>query len=718
MPYKKISLQIGEMTCVNCSNAITRAVKKIDGVQEANVSFAASEGIFVYDESKTSQAEIEAKIIKTGYKVLKQESGDESSNVLLLKVLVGFVVSVLLHFSHHLPLPHDTINIITLVAASIVQFGAGISFYTHSFKALRNKTFDMNVLVALGTSAAYFYSLFATLLPDIFLENMRFVYFDGAAMIITFVLFGRYLEARARTKATGFMKDMLSLMPKKATLLKGGVEKEVSLEELKRGDIIAIKSGQNIALDGVVVSGEGEIDTSMISGESMLKFAKKDDKVIGGTILKLGYIQVKVEKLYQNTVLFEIIKLLKDASSAKMPIARLADKISSIFVPAVIAISLLTFIVWSVMGDMRMAVLASISVLIISCPCALGLATPIAIVVGVGRGAKEGIFIKNPEVLEIISKIKFAVFDKTGTLTYGKVKVSQSTITDKEMLSIFASLEAKSEHPISYAIRNFAKDMGGRDDCEISNFSVKTGLGVVGVYQNAQIAAGTIELMSELRIEISDEIKRQYIEALNSGKTTILAAINGEVVGLFRLQDEIKKDAGELVEFLNSQGIEPIILTGDKKAPAEFIAAQMGIKNVISEVLPQEKFEKIKLLQKEALVLFVGDGINDSLSIKQADIGIAMNSGSDIAKESGDIIIMNNELVSVKKSIELSKTTLRLIKENLFWAFVYNIIGIPLAAGVLYSAGITLTPAIAGAAMSISSVTVVLNSLRLKIKRF
>ncbi|MDR1976992.1 MAG: cadmium-translocating P-type ATPase [Campylobacteraceae bacterium] len=715
MSLKKISLQIGEMTCVNCSNAITKAVKKIEGVSEADVNFAAGEGVFTYDDKQTSQEAIEAKIEKIGYKVLKQEDDGNGAKVVLIKVLVAAVLTLFLHFVHHLPLPHSVLNIAIFLAASIVQFGAGISFYTHSFKALKNRTFDMNVLVALGTSAAYFYSSFVLILPELFPENLRFIYYDGAAMIITFVLFGRYLEARARVKATGFMKDLLSLTPKKTTLLRNGERVESAPQELKVGDIIEIKSGQNIALDGVVVDGEGEVDASMINGEPMPKLAKIGDKVIGGTILKLGYLQVRVEKLYQDTVLFEIIKLLKEAENRKMPIARLADKIASIFVPVVIAISAVTFIVWGLAGDMQMAILSSISVLIISCPCALGLATPIAIVAGVGRGAKEGIFIKNPEVLEIISKIKFAVFDKTGTLTKGDIKVSQSTISDRELLSIFASLEAKSEHPISHAIRDFAKKAGAAEDYDIQNLEIKSGLGVLGTYQGKTAAIGTAKLMSG---DIDEEIKRQYEEGLKSGKTTILASLDGKITGVFYLQDEIKVGAKELAAYLKSKNIEPIILTGDKKAPSLFIAEQIGIKSVISEVLPQEKFEEIKLLQNEGLVLFVGDGINDSLSIKQADIGIAMNSGSDIAKESGDIIIMNNELGSIKKSIELSRATLTLIKQNLFWAFIYNIIGIPLAAGVLYFANITLTPAIAGAAMSISSVTVVLNSLRLKIKRF
>ncbi|MDR2341851.1 MAG: heavy metal translocating P-type ATPase [Campylobacteraceae bacterium] len=717
MSYKKISLQIGEMSCVNCSNAIIRAVKKIDGVKEADVNFALGEGIFTYDDKKTSQEAIETKIEKIGYKILKQDSSD-NTKIVLIKVLLAFILTLFLHFAHHLNLPHFLTNITVFIAASIVQFGCGGSFYTHSFKALKNKTFDMNVLIALGTSAAYFYSAFVFIAPYLFPENLRFVYFDGAAMIVAFVLFGRYLEARARVKAADFMKELLSLSPKKAILIKDGKKEETALEELKAGDIIEVKSGQNIALDGIVTEGEGEVDTSMINGEPMPKFTKADDKVIGGTTLKLGYLHVRVEKPYQDTMLSQIIKLLKDAENKKIPIARLADKAASIFVPLVITIAIITFLVWSAIGDMQMAVLSSISVLIISCPCALGLATPIAIVAGVGAGAKEGIFIKNPEVLEIISKIKFAVFDKTGTLTKGDVKVFESTISDKKLLGIFASLEVKSEHPISRAIVDFAKRNKIYENYDIQNLEIKPGFGLIGTCEGKMAAVGTLKLMNLLNININDDIKQIYENGLNEGKTTVLASFDSKIAGVFYLEDEKKTGAKELVAYLKSKNIEPIILTGDKKAPSLHLAEQIGVENIISEVLPQEKFEKIKLLQKEGFVLFTGDGINDSLSIKQADIGIAMNSGSDIAKNSGDIIIINNELGSVKKSIELSAATLRVIKQNLFWAFIYNIIGIPLAGGVLYFADVTLTPAIAGAAMSISSVTVVLNSLRLRMKKF
>jgi Cu+-exporting ATPase len=707
---KKIFLQIGEMSCVNCSNAVERTVKKIDGVKEANVSFSSGEGVFVYDDNKTSSQAIEAKIEKIGYKILRQNDKEENSKSILAKVILSAVLTLFLHFAHHLGLSHQNADIMVLIAATIVQFICGFGFYKHTFKALSNKTLDMNALVALGTSAAYFYSIAVFARPLLFPENMRFFYFDGAAMIITFVLFGRFLESRAKFKATNFINELLLLSPKKAALVNG---KELKSEELKKGDIIEVKSGQNIALDGVVVYGEGEVDASIMNGEATLGFVKPGDSVLGGTILKVGYIHVRVEKEAQDTLLFEIVRLLKDASGKKMPIARLADKIASVFVPSVMLIALLTFIVWSVIGNMQMAILSFISTLIISCPCALGLAVPIAIVAGVGRGAKEGILIKNPEVLEIMSKVKFAVFDKTGTLTKGDIKVSKSSV-NRKYLDIFASLEAKSEHPISYAIRDFAKSLGAKEDLKIENIRIKIGLGITGTYQNKIVAAGSHKLMQDLGIEFDKALKREYERDLEKGIATVFCAFENKIAGQFHLEDEIRDDAKAVVEYLNAKNIEPIMLTGDKKQSALFISQKIGIKNIIGEVLPQEKFEEIKKLQKRGSALFVGDGVNDSLSIKQADIGIAMNSGSDIAKKSGDIIIVNNKLIGVQKSVELSRATLRLVKQNLFWAFIYNIIGIPLAAGAFYPS-LHLTPAIAGAAMSVSSVIVVLNSLRLKI---
>ncbi|MFV0481212.1 MAG: heavy metal translocating P-type ATPase [Campylobacteraceae bacterium] len=716
---KKQKLQIGGMTCVNCSNSIEKVVKKLDGVTDASVNFSTGSGVFVYDEVKVSKEKIEEKINKLGYKVLKDTKKDENEQrSLFISFLIALFGTLVIHFGGHFfhSLSHNTSLFIIFLVASIVQFGAGFRFYEHSYKALSNKTFDMNVLVALGTSAAYFYSVAVLLIPDKFPPNLRFVYFDGATMIITFILLGRYLEARARDKATNFMQTLLNLVPKSADVVESdGKIVQKKLEELEINDIITVKSGQSITLDGVIVSGEGEVDTSMMSGEAMPVFVKSGTKVLGGYTLINGFLHVKVEKEYENSVLASIIELLSDAQGKKMPIARLADKISSIFVPAIILIAILTFIVWFLLSNTQMAIIASISVLIISCPCALGLATPIAIVGGVGKGAKEVIFIKNPEVLEIVSKVKYAIFDKTGTLTEGKIRVGNSNINDTGLLSKIASCEALSEHPLSHAITAFAKDKNADISLHVKDFKVYTGAGISGVCEDNEIVVGTIELLEKLNIKVDEENKKEYEARLESGKSTVIASVDKKIVGFFSFEDTIKKDAKELVEFLKSQDIEPIMLTGDKLKPAQSVAYKIGITKVIAEVLPNEKLGQIIALQKEAKVLFVGDGINDSPSLKQADIGIAMNSGADIAKEAGDIILMKNDLLSVKKSIKLSKNTMKIIHQNLFWAFIYNIIGIPLAAGIFYPT-IALTPVYAGIAMSVSSVTVVLNSLRLKVQ--
>lgn len=719
MSKEKFTTKIGGMTCVNCSNSIEKVIKKLDGVENVSVNFSTGIGAFTYDTNKVDEKKIEEKINKLGFKVLKNAdiAKEKEDKKLLISFIIALIGTIFLHFFPHFlhDLPQNTIFYISFIVATIVQFGPGFRFYEHSCKSLKNRVFDMNVLVALGTSAAYFYSSVVVFFPNLFSENLQLVYFDGASMIITFILFGRYLEARARSKATNYMQTLLNLIPQKANVvLDDNKIIQKNIEELKVGDVVLIKTGENISVDGIVVNGSGEVDTSLMNGESMPLYVKEKTDVLSGYKLLNGFLHVKVQKGYEDSSLAKVIELLSDANNKKMPIARVADKVSSIFVPSVILISILTFIVWFVIGDTKMAIIASISVLIISCPCALGLATPIAIVSGVSRGATEGIFIKNPEVLEIISKVKYAIFDKTGTLTKGNISVSSTSINDKYLLSIIASCEAKSEHPLSYAITNYAKQNDIDTSLQVENFKVISGLGISAICENKEVLAGSKNLLNKNNINISDEFLQDYQNKLFRGETTIFAVIDKKIIGLFSFSDEIKQDAKSLISFFKKQNIKTIMLTGDKLTPAKKVADEIGIDEVVAEVLPDKKYEKIKEFQENAKVLFVGDGINDSISLKQADIGIAMNNGADIAKEAGDIILIKNDLLSVKKSVNLSRNTMKIIKQNLFWAFVYNIIGIPLAAGIFYP--LTLTPAFAGAAMSISSVIVVLNSLRLRVK--
>lgn len=725
MSKEKINLNISGMTCVNCSNGIENFLKRQDGVIDTKVSFASSEGEFTIDSKLYSKDKLVANIEKLGYKVeddfekLEQEqikSFQKLKQLFTTSMSLTIVIFALM-FSN---IFEDELNKkIIFIFATIVQFYCGGRFYNLAYKALSNKNFDMNVLVALGTSAAYFYSVFVLFAPWLFPENLRFVYFDGAAVIISFILLGRYLEERSKQKASDFLKKLMNLAPQEANLIQeDGNIKTVLANSLEVGNKVLIKSGEKIPIDGKIIEGKADIDTSMITGESMPVFKELDDEVLSGTLNTNGVIKIEVLTKSKDTTLSKIIQLLKSAQSKQIPISRFADKVANIFVPSVIAIATLTFVVWSLLGDMQTAILASISVLIISCPCALGLATPIAIVSSVSRGAKEGLLIKNPEVLEIIKDIKYAVFDKTGTLTKGEISV-ETTDIDEKYFNTIASVEKLSEHPISKAIVSYIENKKAVENIEIEDVEIIAGKGIKAKVEGKLVLLGNEKLLSEHDISILDKHKKFYEEQLNKSNGAILASIDKETIGSFSLVDKLKDDAKELIANIKKRGITPILLTGDNKITASKIASKLDIKEVYSEVIPTQKYDVILKLQEKAKVMFVGDGINDAPSIKQADIGVTLNSGSDISKDAGDIILVNNELSSVEKSIKLSVESIKIIKQNLFWAFAYNSLGIPLAAGVLYPTfGLMLSPMYAGIAMSFSSVAVVLNSLRLKVKKF
>ncbi len=577
----------------------------------------------------------------------------------------------------------------------------------------------MNVLVALGTSAAYFYSTFVVFLPSLFPEHLRFMYFDGAAVIISFVILGRFLEENSKQKASDFLKKLMKLAPENANLIDAKNQiKIVLVKDLKLGDNVLIKTGEKIPVDGLIIEGNADINTSMITGESLPVFKQEGDEVLAGTLNTNGVITLLVIKEPKETTLSKIITLLKSAQSKQIPISRFADKIASIFVPTVIIISILTFIVWGLfLGDYQNAIIASISVLIISCPCALGLATPIAIVSSVSRGAKEGILIKNPEILEQIKEIKYAVFDKTGTLTKGNISVTKTDIKE-EYFKIIGSIEKYSEHPISKAIVSFIENKNITCDKKIENINIIPGHGIKVSIDNIEYLLGNKKLLDDNQALIQNNHLDFYEKELDNSNGVILVAIDKKTIGSFSLEDELKEDAVEVIKALKDMGIKPVLLTGDNQITASKIAKKVQIDEVYAQVIPTQKYEVIKKLQEESKVMFIGDGINDAPSIKQADIGITLNSGADISKDAGDIVLINNELKSAIKSIHLSIETMRIVKQNLFWAFAYNTLGIPIAAGILYPLfGIMLTPMYAGIAMSFSSVTVVLNSLRLKIKK-
>lgn len=725
MAQEKIKLNISGMTCVNCSNGIERVVNKMKGLDSSKVSFASNEGEFFVDTELLNKEMLINKIKKLGYGVEEDLKALEAAKHKAYKSLeriffISAFVTVIMFYFAFIPLEDMQINqMIMFALATVVQFYAGGRFYSLAFKAIINKNYDMNVLVALGTSAAYFYSVFVVFSPELFPEHLRFIYFDGAAVIITFILLGRLLEERSKSKATDFLKKLMDLAPLTANLIcPDGSYKTIEAVSLKVGDKVLIKTGEKVSTDALITKGSADIDTSMITGEYLPVYKTVGDEVIAGTLNTTGVIEVMVQKRSTDTTLSKIINLLSTAQSKKLPISRFADKVANIFVPTVIGISVLTFIVWYFfVGDALSAILASISVLIISCPCALGLATPIAIVSSVGKGAKEGILIKNPEILEIIKDIKYAVFDKTGTLTKGEITVAQ-ILSQGDYLDILGSVELQSEHPISKALVNHARQKDKKLNKEVQSVEVIAGKGITAYCEDKRVVIGTRLLLEENDILIQEQYLDFNQKYLEEGKGIIFAAIDTNCVAVFSLTDSVKEGAEELIQSLKEKDIIPVLLTGDNTATANAVAKQLNIEKVFSEVLPHEKYEVITQLQKEAKVMFVGDGINDSPSIKQADIGITLNSGSDITKDAGDIILINNDLKSVLKSINLSIESMKIIKQNLFWAFIYNAIGIPLAAGVLYPIiGLMLTPVYAGIAMSFSSVTVVLNSLRLKFKK-
>jgi Cu+-exporting ATPase len=725
MAKETIKLNISGMTCVNCSNGIEKAVNKLDGLESSKVSFASNEGEFSIDNKLLNKEVLIAKIKKLGYGVEEDLKALEKAKLIDYNKLrnifsISIALTIVMFYFAFFPVESIQNNqYIMFILATIVQFYAGGRFYTLAYKAVSNSNYDMNVLVALGTSAAYFYSVFVVFFPSLFPEELRFLYFDGAAVIISFILLGRLLEERSKAKATDFLKKLMDLAPLNATLIcEDGSFKTVLASELKVGDKVLIKTGEKISTDAVISKGSADIDTSMITGESMPVYKTIGDEVIAGTLNTTGVIEVVVLKQSNDTTLSKIIALLSTAQSKKLPISRFADNVANIFVPTVIIISILTFFAWYfIVGNALNAILASISVLVISCPCALGLATPIAIVSSVGKGAQEGILIKNPEILEIIKDIKYAVFDKTGTLTKGIISVKDAVYEEK-YLDILASLETKSEHPISKAVVVFAQTKNISLNKEFEDIQIIPGLGISAIYENKKVLIGSLSFLEKNGINLDSKYIDFYNTSLNNGAGVILASIDKECVAVFALEDSIKDGAKELIADLKAKNITPILLTGDNQITANSVAKELNIDKVYAQVLPDEKYKVIIELQKEAKVMFVGDGINDSPSIKQADIGITLNSGSDITKDAGDIILINNDLKAVSKSINLSIESMKIIKQNLFWAFIYNIGGIPLAAGIFYPIfGVMLTPMYAGIAMSFSSVTVVLNSLRLKFKK-
>ena len=600
-------------------------------------------------------------------------------------------------------------------------------YFQRGFKSLWHRSPNMDTLIAMGSLAAAIYSIYAIFMMGYDLghgqihqahQYMMQLYFESAAMILTLISLGKYLESRSKKKTTEAIEKLIHLMPSVATILKDGQEKEVAIEDVQVGDIVVVKSGQSIPLDGVIIDGQTSIDESMITGESLPVDKTVNDRVIGATMNVEGYIQVQVTHTSQEATLSQIIELVEEASSSKAPIAKLADRISGIFVPIVIVISLVTFILWMTLGQQtfHFALTCAIAVLVISCPCALGLATPTAIMVGTGKGAQLGILIKSAENLELLSKAQSIILDKTGTITQGKPQVTQIEalhMSEDELLTLAASIENSSQHPLAKAIVAYAKEKKISLQ-KVEQFEMLSGKGLKGWIHGKMILSGNQRLMKEHDIDLSP-VEALAQQLSNHGKTPLYYAYDGQIIGLIVVSDVLKQTSAKAIEQLKAMGLSVYMLTGDNRLTANAIGKELGIQ-VIAEVLPQDKEKHIRDLQAQnQRVIMVGDGINDAPALMRADVGIAMTSGTDIAMDSADIVLMKNDLLDVVNAIELSHAVLKNIKENLFWAFFYNVIGIPIAAGLFYPFfGWLLDPMFGAAAMSLSSVFVVSNALRLR----
>ncbi|MEF9892560.1 MAG: heavy metal translocating P-type ATPase [Anaerorhabdus sp.] len=742
---KPYTLKIKGMTCAACAGAIEKTVGKIDGVTNVRVNLATEKLSCEIDSSKTNKAAVRQGVEKAGYaweEIENKNTVDEDKarkekeiKVLWTKFIVAAVFTVPLLYvamGHmipgvKLPLPqfidpmHNPVNFALLqIGLTIPILIAGYRFYTVGFKALWLRSPNMDSLIAMGTTAACLYSLYSTV--QIIQGNHHFIeglYFETAGVIITLILLGKSLEAVSKGKTSEAIKKLMGLAPKTAIIIKDNQEIETPIDEVLVGDIVLAKPGSKIPVDGLVEEGNSSIDESMLTGESIPVEKKQGDKVFAASINKNGMLKFKATKVGSDTALAQIIKLVEEAQSTKAPIAKLADIVSGYFVPIVFLIALAAFVIWMLAGkDFVFSLTIFISVLVIACPCALGLATPTAIMVGTGKGAENGILIKSGEALEAAYQIQVIVFDKTGTITEGKPEVTDILTTDwidsNKLLQLVASAEKGSEHPLGDAIVKEAENKQ-LSFLAIEQFEALPGRGIKVQIEGKELLAGNLKLMTEetISIEEFDEIGKRLA---TEGKTPMFIAIDHKIAGIIAVADVIKESSISAITQLKKMGIEVAMITGDNSRTADAIAKQVGITRVLSEVLPQDKANEVKKIQSEGKkVAMVGDGINDAPALAQANIGIAIGSGTDVAIESADIVLMHSNLMDVPTAIQLSKSTIKNIKQNLFWAFAYNIAGIPLAAGVIYAfGGPLLNPVFAAAAMSLSSVSVLANALRLK----
>lgn len=749
------------MTCSACSAHVENAVKKVDGVQSVSVSLLTNSMVVDYDERKTNDNSIVTAVQKAGYgaevnggnqgKSSATASDDALKDTETPKLLRRFIVSLVFwlvlmyismgHMMWNWPLPsfmadnHVALGLVQLLLSAIIMV-INQRFFVNGFKSLWRRAPNMDALVALGSMAAFVYSTVALFLMtdaqlngnhDAVMKYMDEFYFESAATILTLITLGKMLEARSKGKTTNALKGLMKLAPQTATIVRDGVEVTVAIDQVRKGDVYVVRPGESIPVDGVVLEGNSAIDESALTGESIPVDKSVGDTVSAGTINQSGFIRCEATRVGVDTTLSQIIQMVSDASASKAPIAKVADKVSGVFVPTVMGIALVTFVVWlavgyavaeSVVGNpFGYALARAISVLVISCPCALGLATPVAVMVGNGKGAKNGILFKTATSLEETGKAKFVVLDKTGTITQGEPQVTDiipsSNLTERQLLEIAYALEIKSEHPLARAINKKAEEME-LIATEVADFSALPGNGLTASLNGNVLCGGNYAFVSS-KVQIDAEMQTKAEELAELGKTPLFFARDGEFCGIIAVADVIKPDSSEAIRQLQDMGIRVIMLTGDNEKTAKAIGAQAGVDEVVAGVLPSGKESVIKELKSKGKVVMVGDGINDAPALTTADIGMAIGAGTDIAIDAADVVLMKSNLLDVPAAIRLSRATLRNIYENLFWAFIYNTLGIPLAAGVFVPLGVQLNPMFAAAAMSLSSFCVVMNALRLNL---
>ena len=733
---KKVLLKIEGMTCSACSSGLEKYLNKQEGIKTASVNLIMNNASIEYDETEINLEQVEKYIEKAGFSSLgidKLENEEKKKTKEKSKLIGISIISILILYismAHMVKLPvipyldmmHNPVNYaIALLILTTIVLIIGKDILKNGYKNLVHKTPNMDTLVAIGVLASYIYSIYGTIKiikgQVIYVENL---YYESAAIVIFFIKIGKYVENKNKDKTKEALKQLMSITPNHAIIEKEGKEETVTLDEIQKGDIIICKPGEKIAVDGEVIEGTTHINESFITGESVPVKREKGSKVIAGSINYEGTIKYKAEKIGKESTVSEIVRLVVEATNTKAPIAKVADKISGYFVPTIIIIAIISFAIWlAISKNLATAINIFVTILVVACPCSLGLATPLAIVISSGKASKKGILVKTSEALENAHKIKTICFDKTGTLTKGELTISKiynySNLEEKEIIKKVASIENKSEHPIARAIVEKAKEEKIELD-QINNFKAIAGYGVRAEIKEQEKAhnylIGNKKLMQENSIKIPKEDDETNL--VTEGNSILYVAQDQKIIALIGVKDTIKEVSKEIIEKLKKRKIEVIMLTGDNEKTAKAIAKQLGIEKVIANVLPKQKAEEIKKLKQNGLVMMCGDGINDSVSLVTADIGVSISSGTDIAMDSAEVVLMNDNLEKIEELIEISRKTIRNIKQNLFWAFFYNICMVPIACGILEPLGITMNPMIAAFAMTISSLTVVLNALRLR----